>query len=56
MTESSTQRFATIITLHKVVDGNYESHPISAKEFDDAEQQRAAPSRASTNIDGVAKH
>lgn len=34
VTETDTTYSVLTITLHKVVDGNYETHPISAKEFE----------------------
>ena len=34
VTQTDTQYSSTTITLHKIVDGNYPSHPISAKEFE----------------------
>jgi hypothetical protein len=36
VTQTSTQHSVITITLHKVVDGNYHSDPISAAEFDRA--------------------
>lgn len=33
VTETATARSETTITLHKVVDGNYDSHPITGTDF-----------------------
>jgi len=36
VTQTTTQYSATTVTLHKVVGGNYPTHPISAEEFEQA--------------------
>jgi hypothetical protein len=36
VTQTATQHSVITITLHKVVNGNYETSPISAAEFDRA--------------------
>ena len=52
--QTATQYSVTSITLHKVVGGNYPTHPISEKEFDDAliaqkTSDKMPPSKALTN-------
>lgn len=56
VTETATARSKTTITLHKVIAGNYDAHPISESEFGTTEQARTVaktPTLAAPTTTGV---
>jgi len=52
ITDTATTRSEVIITLHKVVAGNYESHPISENEFDTASATAVPATNAAPKASG----